>query len=135
MRLQGPNPTCICAVIRASALCKPIRHDGGNEDKRITTEKEFREWVVDRDFTGEARVLRYTADGRMTGVSRGRRVEGTWSWVGDTLCRTATWGSRNLGYDCQAILVIGEFVVIVRDRGRGRAFALRSGPLEIACFC
>lgn len=113
------------------ALAAPAAADG----KRITTEEEFRKRVVDRDFTGEARALRYTADGRMTGVSRGRRVEGTWSWVGDTLCRTATWGSRNLGYDCQAILVIGELVIIVRDRGRGRTFALRSGPLETACFC
>ena len=121
----------VMTAIAILAFAAPAAADG----KRIKTEEEFRERILDREFTGEERRLRYTGDGKMAGVSRGRPVEGTWHWVGDTLCRTATWGSKSLGYDCQAILVIGELLVIVRDRGRGRAFALRSGPLEIACFC
>ena len=93
--------------------------------KRLTTEKEFRELVVDRELTGERITLRYAGDGRMSGVSRGERVEGTWDWGDAVLCRTATLGSRSLGYDCLAIFVIGDLVIIVRDEGRGRAFALR----------
>ena len=95
------------------------------EGKRLTTEKEFRELVVDRDLTGDRTNLRYNSDGSMIGVSRGQRIEGRWGWAGTALCRTATLGSRDLGYDCLAIFVIGDLVVVVRDAGNGRAFALR----------
>ena len=95
------------------------------EGKRLTTEKEFRALVVDRELSGSGTILRYTGDGRMIGVSRGQRVEGWWRWVNTALCRAATLGSRDLGYDCLAIFVIGDLVVIVRDEGRGRAYALR----------
>jgi len=56
----------------------------------------------------------------------------------------ATVGSRNLGYECQAIIVINNLVIAVRDKLRGMAFALRfrsedSQPGDsrgmIACFC
>ena len=113
------------------------------EGKRLTTEKELRELVVDRELTGNRTILRYTGDGRMAGVVHGQRVEGTWGWAGATLCRTATVGSRDLGHDCTAIFVIGDLVVIVRDEGRGRAFALRfrikgsqpSAPGEFLARC
>ena len=113
--------------IVCTALAGPAAADG----KRLTTEKEFRELVVDRQLTGDQQLkgnrtnLVYTGDGRMTGASRGKRIEGTWRWVGTDLCRTATWGSRDLGYECQAIFVIGDLVILVRDQGRGSAFALR----------
>ena len=103
------------------AFTAPAAADG----KRLTTEKEFRELVVDRELAGEQTLLWYTGDGKVVGMSRGKRIEGTWSWVGTDLCRTATLGSRNLGYDCLAIFVIGDLVIVVRDGGRGRAFALR----------
>ena len=115
------------------------------EGKRLTTEKEFRELVVERELTGNRTVLRYTGDGRLVGVVRGQPLEGRWGWAGAVLCRTATLGSTDLGHECLAIFVIGDLVVIVRDEGRGRAFALRirikgsqpTGPGEyLACiFC
>ena len=105
-----------------TALAAPAAADG----KRLTTEKEFRELVVDRQLTGDHRTtLLYTGDGRMAGASRGERIEGTWRWVGPTLCRTVTWGSRIQGYECLAIFVIGDLLILVRNEGRGRAFALR----------
>ena len=103
------------------AFTAPASADG----KRLTTEQEFRELVVDRELAGEQTLLWYTGDGKVVGMSRGKRIEGTWSWVGTDLCRTATLGSRNLGHDCLAIFVIGDLVILVRDEGRGRAFALR----------
>ncbi len=33
------------------------------EGKRLTTEKEFRELVVERELTGNQTILRYTGDG------------------------------------------------------------------------
>ena len=95
------------------------------EGKRLTTETEFRELVVDQQLTGDRTILWYTGDGRMTGSSRGKRIEGQWSWVGANLCRTATMGDEDLGYDCLAFFVINDLVVVVRDEGSGRAFALR----------
>ena len=111
----------LAAAVVLLAFTAPAAADG----KRITTEKEFRELVVDRELAGEQTLLWYTGDGKMVGESRGKRIEGTWSWVGTDLCRTATLASRNLGYDCLAIFVIGDLVIVVRDEGHGRAFALR----------
>ena len=99
----------------------PAAADG----KRITTEQEFRELVVDRELAGDQTFLWHISDGDMVSESLGKRAEGTWSWVGTDLCRTATLGSRNLGHDCLAIFVIGDLVIVVRDAGYGRAFALR----------
>lgn len=107
----------VCTTLAAPAAAA----DG----KRLTTEKEFRELVVDRPLTRDRTVFSYTGDGRISGVVRGERFEGTWNWVGNALCRRATLGSRDFGQDCLAIFVIGDLVIVVRDEGRGRAFALR----------
>ena len=113
------------SLVLTFALLLAFTLPAAAEGKRLTTETEFRELVVDRELTGNRVTLRYTGDGRLVGVSRGQRVEGRWRWVDTGLCRTATLGSVDLGYDCLAIFVIGDLVVIVRDEGRGRAFALR----------
>ena len=127
----------------AFALLLAFTAPAAAEGKRLATEEDFRELVVDRELTGNRTTLRYTGDGRMVGVVRGQRLEGRWGWSGAALCRTATLGSRDLGHDCTAILVIGDLVVIVRDEGRGSAFALRfcikgsqpSGPGECLARC
>lgn len=111
--------------------------------RRLTTEKEFRGLVVDRKLTADRTILSYTGDGRMEGTSGGEQIEGMWRWAGSTLCRTVTVGTRNLGLDCQAVFVVGDLVVIVRNEGLGTAFALRirgegsspGKPGHIACFC
>ena len=107
----------VCMALAATAAAA----DG----KRLTTETEFRELVVDRQLTRDRTVFSYTGDGRISGVVRGERFEGTWNWAGATVCRTATLGSRDLGNDCLAVFVIGDLVIVVRDEGRGHAFALR----------
>ena len=131
-------------IAAAGFLCTALAAPAAADGRRLTTETEFRELVVDRKLTGNRTVLRYTGNGRMAGASRGERVEGTWNWVGAALCRTATLGSSDLGHNCLAVFVIGDLVVLVRDEGRGRAFALRlpvtgSQPGDstqfLACFC
>ena len=103
------------------ALAAPAVADG----KRIATEDEFQAHVVDRTLTRDRTVLRYAGNGSLSGVVRGARLDGTWVWAGATLCRRATLGSRSLGYDCMAVFVIRDLVILVRNAGRGRAFALR----------
>ena len=133
-RIMAAGFVCIALATPAAAA----------EGKRLTSENEFRGLVVDRQLKSERSNLLYAGDGRMMGTSRDKRVEGTWSWVGADLCRTATWGARNLGYECLAVFVIGDLVILARDQGRGRAFALRfsgvgSQPVDsqelLACFC
>ena len=108
--------------LACTALAAPVAATDG---KRLTTEKEFRELVVDRPLARDRTVFSYTGDGRISGIVRGERFKGTWNWVGTALCRTATLGSRNLGQDCLAVFVVGDLVIVVRDEGRGPAFALR----------
>ena len=113
------------SLILALTLLLAFSAPAAAKGKRLMTEKDFWELVVDRELTGHRTTLQYTGDGRMVGVVRGQRVEGRWGWAGAALCRAATVGSRDLGYDCMAIFVIGDLVVIARDEGRGSAFALR----------
>ncbi len=108
---------CVCTALAGTARA---------EGKRLTTEQEFRDLVVGRQLTGDhGTTVLYTGDGRMAGASQGKRIEGTWSWDGTTLCRTATWGAENLGTGCVALFVIGDLVILARDEGRGRAFVLQ----------
>ena len=95
------------------------------EGKRIATEAEFRSLVADRALTSDDANFRNLGNGSIVGEFRGRALTGTWNWVGDTYCRTATWGSRNLGYNCQAVFVDGDRVTFVRDEGRGRENSYR----------
>ncbi len=113
--------TLACIAFTIIAIASPAVADG----KRLTTEKEFRDMVVDRQLTRDSTVLSYTGDGRISGIVRDERLEGMWNWAGATMCRTAKLGTRDLGRDCLAIFVVSDLVIVVRDEGRGTAFALR----------
>ena len=112
-------------ILAVAAVLLVFAAPAAADAKWITTEQEFRELVVDRELTGDETSLRYTGDGKMAGMSRGKPIKGEWGWVGAALCRMAALGSRNLVYDCQATFIVGDLVIIVRDEGRGRVFALR----------
>lgn len=114
----------IAAIAGLLAATPAIAADG----KRIATEKEFRELVVDRQLEGDRVSIRNTGDGKFTGMARGKQLDGIWNWVGDTYCRTGTWGAKNLGYDCQAVFVDGTRVTFVRNEGRGRETKLQIAP-------
>ena len=131
-------------IMALGFICTPLAAPAAADGKRLMTEKEFRELIVDRQLTRDRTVLSYTGDNRIAGSVRDERIEGMWSWADTHLCRMAIVGSRNLSYDCQAIFVIYDLVVLVRDKGQGEAFALRfhsedSQPGDttemLACFC
>ena len=65
----------LAVAVALLAFTAPAAADG----KQLTTEKEFRELVVDRELAGEQTLLWYTGDGKVVGMSRGKRIEGTWS--------------------------------------------------------
>lgn len=107
-----------------AALLAPVE-TAAADGRRLTTETEFRELVVDRELTADRTTVLYTGDGQIAGSSRDEKIEGMWRWAGNALCRTLMLGTKNLGLDCQAVFVIGDLVIVVRDEGHGVAFALR----------
>lgn len=107
-----------------AALLAPVE-TAAADGKRLTTETEFRELVVDRELIADRTTVLYTGDGQIAGSSRDEKIKGMWRWAGNALCRTVTLGTKSLGLDCQAVFVIGDLVVLVRDGGLGLAFALR----------
>lgn len=115
--------------------------------KRFTTKSEFLGLVVEREFTASETSVRYTEDGNMVGFARGMEIKGTWDWISDALCRKATLGSTDLGYDCLTVHADGDNVILVRDEGLGQAFLLRRASaghsssggsvqtVRVSCFC
>ena len=145
-RTNGRLLVCVGYAIVLSLLAAPAAADF----TRITTKSAFLELVVAHEFTARETVLQYTDDGKMVGVARGMRIEGTWDWANGALCRTATLGATDLGHDCLVVHVDGDNLILVRNNGLGQAFLLwrvpagrsRSGEsvkeesVEVAfCFC
>ena len=121
---SGRVLVCVVCVIVLSLLAAPAAADF----KRITTKSEFLALVVAREFTARETVVQYTDDGKMVGVARGMRIEGTWDWTNGALCRTATLGATDLGYDCLVVHVDGDNMILVRNNGLGQAFLLWRVP-------
>ena len=131
-----------CAFVLA-LLAAPAAADF----KRITTKSEFLDLVVEREFTASETIVQYTEDGNMVGVARGMQIKGTWEWISDALCRKATLGSTDLGYNCLTVHADGDNMILVRDKGLGEAFLLRRAPaghssseesvrpVRVSCFC
>lgn len=131
-----------CAFVLA-LLAAPAAADF----ERITTKREFLELVVEREFTASETIVQYTEDGNMVGVARGMQIKGTWDWISNALCRKATLGSTDLGYNCLTVHADGDNMILVRDQGLGEAFLLRRAPaghsrsgesvqpVRVSCFC
>lgn len=115
--------TVLLACAAMLAFASPAAADG----KRITTEAEFRQLVVDRDLDGGELRIRSDAGGKLEGTSRGRSFSGTWKWVDDTYCRQVFSRGQDLGYDCQAVFVDGDTVTFIRKKGKGQKVKLRIG--------
>ncbi len=101
------------------ALFLPVAAYSADE-KRITTEKEFRELVVGRLHTGELGTVTVKNDNNVTGTIQGKSLTGLWNWTDGTYCRTVEVGGRNLGFDCQVVLISGDRVTYVRNNGKGK---------------
>lgn len=109
----------ILTLVMCLALFLPVEALSADE-KRITTEKEFRTLVVDRLHTSKGGAVTVTSDNKLTGTISGKEVTGLWNWTGDTYCRTVNVGDRNFGFDCQVVLISGDRVIYVRNNGTGK---------------
>lgn len=115
MKFASPILTPIICL----ALFLPVAALSADE-KRITTEKEFRDQVVDRLHSSKSGTVTVTSDNKLTGTLGGKKVTGLWNWTGDTYCRTVQVGDRNFGFDCQVVLISGDRVIYVRNNGTGK---------------
>ncbi|TCO69625.1 dihydrodipicolinate reductase [Rhodovulum euryhalinum] len=69
--------------------------------------------------------LAVTPGGEIRGEAFGRRVTGAWRWDGKYFCRDLSFGNRDIGPNCQLVLVNGRTVRFVADKGAGEHADLR----------
>ena len=66
-------------------------------------------------------------DGTITGRFDGQKLTGTWHWEDRFFCRSVRLGEEDLGADCQLMILWGDQVIIVRNRGAGEQETYRLG--------
>lgn len=100
-------------------------------EERITTEKEFRAKVAGMQATSQSGYATSHEDGSITGNFNGQDLTGNWTWEGEYYCRTVMLGDRDLGHDCQVVVVSDDKVTFIRNKGEGKRANYRiEGPAE-----
>lgn len=99
------------SVLASSALAQSF--------KRIKTEADFREMVVDRKAGGEWGWFMVKSDGTTTGKIFGKTFNARWVWKNKMYCRNAVLGKEQLGTDCQVVKISGDKVQFIRKYGKG----------------
>ena len=64
--------------------------------------------------------LEVTPSGEIKGRAFGTPVTGAWRWENGYFCRDLFYGSRDLGPNCQLVLVRGDTVRFIADEGQGQ---------------
>lgn len=91
---------------------------------RIMTEQEFVATAVGRTVSNADTSVTITGDGRITGVTHGTEIAGTWEWRDGFWCRTITAPVRS-NEDCQVWDVRNGVLTVTRDRGAGETIVFR----------
>ena len=92
-------------------------------DTQITTEEQYRAAVVGKRWVGINNASNWAvnhADGRLTGDVKDKKLTGAWTWEGAFYCRTAKWGEKDLGMDCQKVVLDGDILSVTRKKGEGK---------------
>ena len=110
----------ILFVAAAVSLSSLAFSSVGAEERRITTEEEYRKLVVGKRIVADWGWVRVHGDARITGLVNDKKLTGVWIWVDRFYCRTVQIGARNLGRDCQIVMIAGDKISFIRDQGNGR---------------
>ena len=116
------------AVLAGCAAESPIHHEPQVDvsgEWRVTTRQAFRNLVAGRTFSNDLGSGKCLADGTMTGEFGGRRLTGYWHWEDGFFCRDIRVGAEYLGSDCQIVLISGDKLTVVRNRGNGEKVTYR----------
>ena len=86
----------------------------------ITTEKEFRTYVVGKKNVSKSGYSIIHRDGSITGNFRDMEMTGNWTWEGEFFCRSVQLGGKDLPDDCQVIIVSDDKLSFIRNKGEGK---------------
>ncbi len=119
-------PAKLSAVaLAAAAFALAATSVAAESFQLIRDRSEFVRLVDGRTLTYPGVSLRVMPDGEIRGSGLGVDVTGDWRWRGNYFCRDLNWGSREIGYDCQAVLRNGSRLRFVADKGQGRTADFR----------
>lgn len=108
-----------CVALSLSAWSGALSAAGSGK-KKIETEQEFRDVIVERRLSSKHGYSMVHEDGTLSGDFGGKKLTGTWSWDGEYFCRTAKLGSKKYPLNCQAVTVSGDKVTFRRNKGLGK---------------
>jgi len=119
-------PVKISAVALAAASFALVATSAVADAFQLVRDRsEFVQLVDGRTLKYPGVSLRVTPDGEIRGSGLGVDVTGDWRWRGNYFCRDLSWGDREIGYNCQAVLRNGSTLRFVADQGQGRAADFR----------
>ena len=104
----------IIGALAVSSLCTTV---GASDERKITTEREFRKLVVGKKQVADWGHLISRQDGFITGSYKGQPMAGVWQWEGKYYCRTLSIGGKSLGYDCVEFTISGKKLVYRINKG------------------
>ena len=121
-RLMLCGIACVALAVSAWSGAASAASSG---KKKIETEEEFREVIVEKRLSSEYGYSMVHEDGTLSGDFGGKELTGTWSWDGKYFCRTARLGSKKFPLNCQTVTVKGDKVTFGRNKGLGKKTKLR----------
>ncbi len=88
--------------------------------EQVREQSRFVDLITSKKLKRFGIELTVSPQGRIEGNAFGRPVSGDWAWNGGYFCRSLFWGQRDLGDNCQAVLVDGNTLRFISDRGQGQ---------------
>ncbi len=110
------SQVCIAGVV---AVTVSTTLASAEEYKQITKKAEFAKTAIDKKLVANWGWMRAGSDGRVSGVSDGSSISGTWKWKGPYYCRDIRFGDTKTGYGCLSVYVSGDNIVLILDKGKG----------------
>jgi len=95
------------------------------EFQTVRDQQTFLSVVTNRHLKRFGITLNVTPTGEIEGRAFGTQVTGAWRWQDGYFCRDLYYGNRDLGPNCQLVLVNGNTVRFVADEGQGDYADLR----------
>lgn len=91
----------------------------------VRDQSTFLSVISDKHLKRFGITLKVAPSGEITGRAFGTTVSGAWRWQDGYFCRDLFFGERDLGPNCQLVLVNGDTVRFVADEGDGDYADLR----------
>ncbi|MEM8776858.1 MAG: dihydrodipicolinate reductase [Pseudomonadota bacterium] len=104
-------------ALAVSMLAMPALADGFS---KVEDRTGFVQLIEDKKLTRFGIKLTVTPGGQIKGKAFGVPVTGAWEWNAGYFCRDLYWGKRDLGANCQEVMVQGETLRFTSDRGNGQ---------------